>query len=627
MTTPVELIINGRDNSKAAFQSAASSLSQLGKIAGGILSANLFLGIGNQVFGLAKTALDATASYERMGLTMETLVLREKKSEAGAFGLERAFESTGGRAQELLKWVQQLAINSPFDTEGVQTAFRTAMAYGFTSEQAQRLTQNMIDFTAGTGQGTDAMNSISLALGQVRARGKLTGQEIMQLVSAGVPVNEMLADMGFSLQDVEKGLVSSDMFFAQFSKTMESDFGGAAKNQAESWSGLINTLGDLKGMALREFFAGTFEAMKPFVSGLATWLQGDGLAKIKEWGASLGTVAQKIASIAGAMSSGGFGAVLDTLGIDADGFKQALANIPSMISGAWTDITGMIKEKASQIDWTALSQSLADGISRIDWATIGNNLILGVMNLIETLVTIMSEIDWLALGNSLASGLNNLIAGMFGLEGEAELQAVVQGFIESIITGFQSIPTVIGNAFNSMGASIVAFFDMLKVAIATKMAEWILSIVVGLLNIRTAFIAQIDGWQASIKAKISSFMSVGRAIVDGLKSGIAAGWAGLSSYLKGLIEKLVQETLKALGIQSPSKVFAGIGKNMTLGLGEGIGEGFAFPLSQMAGGSRDLQRAFVNAGESNVYNNQPFYNFGIFNGQNNNADTFAAMRA
>ncbi len=68
------------------------------------------------------------------------------------------------------------------------------------------------DITAGVGK--DKMPQLILAFGQVRAAGKLTGQELRQFTEAGVPLLEELGKtMGKTAtqvkEDMENGLAPS----------------------------------------------------------------------------------------------------------------------------------------------------------------------------------------------------------------------------------------------------------------------------------------------------------------------------------------------------------------------------------------------------------------------------------
>lgn len=173
----------------------------------------------------------------------------------------------------LLDWVQKLAVESPFTRADVASAFKMAMAYGFTSDQAKDLTQATIDFASATGATGDTMARITLALGQMKAKGRVMGGELLQLTEAGVGTNEILREMGYTLKDVEAGSVDAGKFIDAFTKKVGRDFGGAAKAQSGTFSGLLSSLEDLKDIALRNVFTPLFMAFKPVLTEIVNLLQ------------------------------------------------------------------------------------------------------------------------------------------------------------------------------------------------------------------------------------------------------------------------------------------------------------------------------------------------------------------
>lgn len=66
-----------------------------------------------------------------------------------------------------------------------------------------------------------------------------------------------------------------------------------------------------------------------------------------------------------------------------------------------------------------------------------------------------------------------------------------------------------------------------------------------------------------------SIISVGKDIVTGVWNGIKAMTTWFTSQVKGFFKGIVDGVKSVLGIHSPSKVFAGIGENMALGLEKG----------------------------------------------------------
>lgn len=178
------------------------------------------------------------------------------------------------------------------------------MAYGATSEEAQRLTQAMIDFASGSGATPEVMNQISLALGQIRAKGKLASEEVRQLVNAGLPVIPILAkSFGVTEQEIsrmiEKGLIPADQALEAITSTLEDDFAGAAERSATSMAGLSSTLLDLKKISLRNLFTGFFEAVQPFLSGFVEVLMSDSFqASLKNVGTQVGVWTKKAFDLA-----------------------------------------------------------------------------------------------------------------------------------------------------------------------------------------------------------------------------------------------------------------------------------------------------------------------------------------
>lgn len=68
----------------------------------------------------------------------------------------------------------------------------------------------------------------------------------------------------------------------------------------------------------------------------------------------------------------------------------------------------------------------------------------------------------------------------------------------------------------------------------------------------------------------TDWLQVGKNIVDGLWDGLRRSWSSLQEWFNNAVNGLVDGIKGWLGIHSPSKVFAGIGDFMALGLGEGF---------------------------------------------------------
>ena len=118
MTTPIELIINGRDNTKGMFASAGSGLMKIGSIAMGILSAQVFT-------KLAKGVADFAGG----------IVTEAREAQLVQSGLNAVIESTGGVAGVTSEMVNKLAASLQYQSKYTDEAIisGTTMMLQFTN--------------------------------------------------------------------------------------------------------------------------------------------------------------------------------------------------------------------------------------------------------------------------------------------------------------------------------------------------------------------------------------------------------------------------------------------------------------------------------------------------------------
>lgn len=309
-----------------------------------------------------------------MGAEIDKLQGKEGKMVAvtkrvieGQLSMDEAMKLAGPQAKELLNWMQKLAIQSPFGQEDVAQGFQLALTFGYNIDQAKKLTETMIDFASATGASGDKIGQIMLVMGQMRTLGKVTTQDMNQLSVAGIPVREILADaFGVTTQQlqkmVEQGLVPADKAIQAITDSLDRDFGGAAQRQSNTWQGLLNSLGDLKTIGLREFFTGTFEAIQPrlvsFVGLLTDEKTQEGIRKL---GDALGTyLDEKLQGAEAAISKFNseysktgdvVGAVTKTIA-DLTGGKATVQGTDAVF-GADNQIIVPAQAQIIGIDWTS----------------------------------------------------------------------------------------------------------------------------------------------------------------------------------------------------------------------------------------------------------------------------------
>ncbi|MEJ5222853.1 MAG: tape measure protein [Anaerolineales bacterium] len=153
------------------------------------------------------------------------------------------------RATAFLKDLESFAARTPFQFTELQDASRRLLAFGFAAEQVLSILTDIGDAVAGLGLGADGVQRVTLAIGQMQAKSKASGQEMLQLTEAGIPAWKYLAQaMGVSTAEamklVERGLVPADKAIQAILSGARQDFGGLMAQQAETAAGQLSNLQD-----------------------------------------------------------------------------------------------------------------------------------------------------------------------------------------------------------------------------------------------------------------------------------------------------------------------------------------------------------------------------------------------
>ena len=172
-----------------------------------------------------------------------------------AMGMEQAeiafstMLGSGEKANAFLQDLQDFASSTPFEFTELQDASRRMLAFGFSAESVLPMLTDIGDAVSGLGLGSAGVNRVTLALGQMQAKAKVSGQEMMQLTEAGIPAWRYLSEaMGLTTAEVmklsERGLIPAEQAIQMILTGMREDFGGMMAKQAETAAGQLSNLKD-----------------------------------------------------------------------------------------------------------------------------------------------------------------------------------------------------------------------------------------------------------------------------------------------------------------------------------------------------------------------------------------------
>ncbi len=205
--------------------------------------------------------LGAAGTMSAGVITALGLMTRSAVKNASAFEQNRiAFETMLGsadRAKTLLQQVSDFATKTPFELPQVVEGAKRLLAYGISMENIIPSFKTLGDIAAGV--GTDKLPALITAFGQVSAKGRLMGQELLQFTEAGVGLGGELQKMfGKTREEIEEMIGAGKIGFADVEKALQNMSGAGGiffngmERQSKSLNGMLSNINDSMGKFVRE---------------------------------------------------------------------------------------------------------------------------------------------------------------------------------------------------------------------------------------------------------------------------------------------------------------------------------------------------------------------------------------
>lgn len=134
----------------------SKSVDKLGKSFQGISTGNIAATLGFTAMGAATAGV---------GLQFDML----KENAELAFG---TLLKDGAKGKAFLEDLQNFALKTPFELEGLVDASRKLLGFGFAAQDVIPILQDVGDAVGAMGGGADMIDRITTALGQMQTKGK-----------------------------------------------------------------------------------------------------------------------------------------------------------------------------------------------------------------------------------------------------------------------------------------------------------------------------------------------------------------------------------------------------------------------------------------------------------------------
>lgn len=162
------------------------------------------------------------------------------------------------RAGKFLGELEKFAAKTPFEFKDLTEASKRMLALGFSADQILPSMEAIGNAVAALGGGSELINRVTLALGQMQAKGKVSAEEMRQLAEAGIPAWEILAkNIGVEIPEAmdlaRKGAIKASDALPAIIAGMNERFAGLMDQQSKTLLGQISNLKDELFFVIRDF--------------------------------------------------------------------------------------------------------------------------------------------------------------------------------------------------------------------------------------------------------------------------------------------------------------------------------------------------------------------------------------
>lgn len=206
---------------------------------------------------------------------------------------------SASKASAMIEKMREFAAKTPLTLENVISGGSLLMSYGVDESNLIDTMTKLGDLASGN---AEKMDRITLAYGQMLAKGKVTGEELMQMTEAGVPLQTALAEsIGVTGEEFSKMVSKGEVGIDDLNKaitgltTGNGKFAGMMEKQSQTMQGMLSTLQDNLSEFMRKMGEGAFGEVKSALQEasdlLAEWEE-DGT--LNKWAQGVGVLLKNL---------------------------------------------------------------------------------------------------------------------------------------------------------------------------------------------------------------------------------------------------------------------------------------------------------------------------------------------
>ena len=244
-------IETGAKGATAAIAGTERGIGRLTNTIKGAAAAFGTISVAAASVDFGKAAIQAAANYETLQVAFTT------------------FLGSAEKAKKLFEELREFSAETPFTPTQVQQSAKVLLGFGVAANEILPTLKQLGDIAGGTGA---PLEQISLAFGQITAAGRLTGQDLLQLINAGFnPLQEISKNTGRSVaelrKDMEEGAISLQMVKDAFTSATSQGgrFFNLTQELSKTTAGRLARLEENWGAIKRQIGTGVLPVFQTFV--------------------------------------------------------------------------------------------------------------------------------------------------------------------------------------------------------------------------------------------------------------------------------------------------------------------------------------------------------------------------
>lgn len=195
----------------------------------------------------ATAAAGATVGVAALGKNTLSTGLAYNAMQQNANAALKTMLGSQKAVNEQMEKLGKLAQNSPFSKATFISAQQQLIAFGVEVEKVIPLLDAMQNAVAASGGGSQQLADLAFVVAQIKAAGKITGQDLIQLGQRGINAAEIIGKaFGKSSAEVKtmisKNQIDADQAIDALTKGMMEKFGGATDAIKKQWSGATDRI-------------------------------------------------------------------------------------------------------------------------------------------------------------------------------------------------------------------------------------------------------------------------------------------------------------------------------------------------------------------------------------------------